>query len=165
VEKNVKDLITNRDKFNFKYLPAFAAYIMDNHLREYVTIGIRFAREEDLPIMKPLSKLTEGELVEKSLESNRQALNALVKGKVVDHIEKNLENYLNNNVGLVDKNEIDIADLTLIYFIRRKMFSYFLYGYTQNPSLQQSVTYEVDVYTSQEELLTLKAYLYLKEKK
>lgn len=164
MEKNVKDLITNREKFNFKYLPAFAAYIMDNHLKEYVTIGIRFAREEDLPIMKPLSKLSEAELVDKSLESNRQALNALVKGKVVDHIEKNLENYINNK-GLVDRNEIDIADLTLIYFIRRKMFSYFLYGYTQNPSLQQSITYEVDVYTSQEELLTLKAYLYLKGKK
>jgi hypothetical protein len=164
VEKSVKDLITNRDKFNFKYLPAFAAYIMDNHLREYVTIGIRFAREEDLPIMKPLSRLPEIDLVEKSLESNRQALKALVNGKVVNHIEKNLENYFNNNFGIVDKSEIDIADLTLIYFIRRKMFSYFLYGYTQNPSLQQSITYEVDVYTSQEELLTLKAYLYIKAK-
>ncbi|MES2567576.1 MAG: hypothetical protein V4565_11955 [Bacteroidota bacterium] len=165
MEKNVKDLITNREKFNFKYLPAFAAYIMDNHLKEYVTIGIRFGREEDLPVMKPLSKLSEEELVTRSIESNRQALNALVKGKVVDHIEKNLENYLNNKIDIVDKSEIDIADLTLIYFIRRKMFSYFLYGYTQNPSLQQSITYEVDVYTSQEELLTLKAFLYLKDKK
>lgn len=165
MEKNVKDLITNREKFNFKYLPAFAAYIMDNHLKEFVTIGIRFAREEDLPIMKPLSKLSEQELVEKSLESNRQSLNALIKGKVVDHIEKSLEKYLTNNSELVNTNEIDIADLTLIYFIRRKMFSYFLYGYTQNPSLQQSITFEVDVYTSQEELLTLKAYLQLKGKK
>ncbi len=138
---------------------------MDNHLKEYVTIGIRFGREEDLPVMKPLSKLSEEELVTRSIESNRQALNALVKGKVVDHIEKNLENYLNNKIDIVDKSEIDIADLTLIYFIRRKMFSYFLYGYTQNPSLQQSITYEVDVYTSQEELLTLKAFLYLKDKK
>lgn len=165
MEKNVKDLIYNREKFNFKYLPAFAAYIMDNHLKEYVTIGIRFAREEDLPIMKPLSKLSEQDLVEKSLESNRQSLNALIKGNVVDHIEKSLEKYLTNNSELVNTNEIDIADLTLIYFIRRKMFSYFLYGYTQNPSLQQSITYEVDVYTSQEELLTLKAYLQLKGKK
>ncbi len=165
MEKNIKDLIINREKFNFKYLPAFAAYILDNHFKEFVTIGIRFSREEDLPVMKPLAKLSEEELVNLSLDSNRKTLNALIKGKIVDYIENSLDRYINNKIGILDQFEIDVADLTLIYFIRRKMFSYFLYGYTQNPSLQQSIISEVDIYTSQEQLLTLKVFLNLKAKK
>lgn len=165
MEKNINDLITNREKFNFKYLPAFAAYILDNHFKEFVTIGIRFSREEDLPLMKPLAKFSEEELVNLSMDSNRLILNALIKGKIVEHIENVLDKYINNKIGHIDQLDMDVADLTMIYFLRRKMFSYFLYGYTQNASLQQSIIAEVDVYTSQEQLLTLKAFFHLQTKK
>ncbi len=60
---------------------------------------------------------------------------------------------------MIDKNEIVAEDLILAYHIRRKLFSYFLYGYTPNAVVQQLIISEVDVYTTQEELLTLKVYL------
>lgn len=157
--------VLNREVFNFKYLPQFADYLLKNKLEEFVTVGIRFAREVDLPMLKPLAKLPEKELVALSLESNKQILTALKNGTIADFIEMNISNWVDNKLGLIDKNEIAIEDLTLAFFIRRKLFSYFLYGYTQSAAVQQLIINEMDVYTSQEELISLKTYLQINKDK
>lgn len=153
----------NKKKFKFQYLPDYAAYLEQNKLEEFVTVGIRFAREEDLPMLKPLSKLSEKELVALSLESNRQILKALASGTITDFIEDNIRNWMSNKLQVIDRNEIAAEDLTLAYHIRRKLFSYFLYGYTQSAAIQQLIINEVDTYTSQEELISLKAYFAIQQ--
>ncbi|MBL8992993.1 MAG: hypothetical protein JNM63_06600 [Spirochaetia bacterium] len=59
---------------------------------------------------------------------------------------------------IIDKGEVAAEDLTLGYYLRRKVFSYFLYGYTQSAPMQQLIVNEVDDFTTQEELISLKAY-------
>jgi len=153
----------NKEQFIFKHLPDFASYILEKKINEFVTIGIRFCKEEKLPLMKSLAEFPEEELVKRSERSSRLILTALAENKIADHIEAHLENWVSNKLGLVDKNEIDMAELTTMYFIRRKQFSYFLYGYTQNVSVQQLIMNEVNVYTSTEERLALKVYMSLHE--
>ena len=145
--------------FNFKYLPDYADYILNKQLEEFVTVGIRFCRELDLPMLRPLAKMPEKELVKLSLESNRQILTALKEGRIAEQIEENLNNWVTNKLEIIDRFDVEAEDLTLAYHIRRKLFSYFLYGYTQNVSVQHLVFNEVDVYTSMEELISLKTYL------
>ncbi len=149
----------NKALFKFEYLPAYADYILRNKLEEFVLIGIRFSRELDLPMLKPLAKLSEKELVAISLESNRQILTDLVNGNIGNFIENNLNAWIENKLGIIDRKEIIAEDLVLAYYIRRKLFSYFLYGYTQSAPIQQLIINEVDFYTSQEELLSLKVYI------
>lgn len=156
IELNIK-----KEKFDYRYLPDFAKYILENHFEEFVKIGIRFCREEELPLMKPLAKLSEEELIKLSSDSNQQFLKCLSENKIIDFIKENLTKYLTNQIGVFDKSEVDIADLTLAFYIRRKLFAYFIYGYTTNASVQQSIIAEVNAFTSQEELLTLKAYMIL----
>jgi hypothetical protein len=154
------DLIkVDRTVFNFKYLPEYAEYILKNHLEEFVTISIRFSRELNLPLLKPLAKMPEKELVKLSIESNTRMLTAIKDGKIAEHIEENLNKWIENKLLIVDKFQIEAEDLTLGYHIRRKLFSYFLYGYTKSAPIQQSIFNEVDVYTSMEELVSLKAYM------
>jgi hypothetical protein len=149
--------------FKFKYLPDYAGYLLKNKLEEFVTVGIRFAREVDLPMLKPLAKIPEKQLVELSLESNKQILSALVNNTVGSFIQSNLNNWMDNKLGIIDKFEIVAEDLTLAYHIRRKLFSHFLYGYTKSAPIQQSIINEIDVYTSMEELISLKAFLRLQQ--
>jgi hypothetical protein len=163
----VEILTLNKHKFKFQYLPDYASYLLMNHLEEFVTVGIRFCREEELPMLKPLASIPEKELVRMSIESNEKILTGLINNNIAEYIELNLNNWLENKIGhehtggkkLLDKFEIVPEDLTLSYFIRRKLFSYFLYGYTQSAAIQQLLISEVDVYTSQEELASLKIYL------
>lgn len=151
--------------FKFKYLPEFAEYILMHHLTEYTTVNIRFCRELDLPLLKPLSKLSEEQLVELSLESSKQLLGKLSKNDVAEYIENNLRNWIDNKIGVIDRDDVVAEDLTLAFFLRRKTFAYFLYGYTKNVELQKSIIAEVDVYTTQEELITYNVYLKMQHEK
>ncbi|MDF3077865.1 MAG: hypothetical protein K0S09_1754 [Sphingobacteriaceae bacterium] len=149
----------DKSKFKFDYLPAYAEYLLKNKLEEFVLVNIRFCREVDLPMLKPLAKFSEQELVAISLESTTQMLQALADGQIADLIEINVNKWTDNKLEVIDKSEIAAEDLTLAYFIKRKTFSYFLYGYTSSAPIQQLVINDVDEYTTFEELISLKAYL------
>lgn len=159
------ELNINKENFQFEHLPKYAKYLLDNKLNEFVVVGIRFARELDLPMMKPLAKYKEEELIDMSLESNKLELNAYINNSIADYIEMNLKNWVDNKLGnrkdgkgIIDKSEIVAEDLTLAYYLKRKLFSYFLYGYTQNVAVKQSIINEIDKSTTYEELAALKVY-------
>ncbi len=158
------ELNINPALFKFKYLPDFAAYLLKNKVEEFVTVGIRFARQYDLPMMKPLSRISEKQLTQMSLDSNKEILQALAKNEITGFIEKNTQNWIQNKLGVIDQNEVTAEDLTMVYYIRRKTFANFLYTYSPNPAIHQMITEEVDTYTTQEEVINLKAYLYLHKK-
>jgi len=151
----------NPQHFNFKYLPAYAQFLLSAKLEDFVTVGIRFARQYDLPMMKPLARLSEKELTKRSLDSNNDMLNALCSGKAATHIEKNAKAWLDNKLEILDQHEVQAEDLTLAFYVRRKTFGHFLYQYSPNPAIHQLITEEVDAFTTQQELVNLKVYLHL----
>lgn len=155
----------DKQLFKFRYLPDYADYLLKNKLEEFVTIGIRFARELDLPMLKPLAKIPESELMKMSLESNKAILKALSENKVSELVELNINNWTSNNIQYLDKFEVEPEDLTLVYHIRRRLFSYFLYSYTESAPIQLSIVNEVDVYSSMEELISLRAYFLIQKEK
>jgi hypothetical protein len=70
------------EKFSFNYLHEYARFLLDNKLEEFVTVGIRFCREAELPLLKPLSKFSEDELVKLSMDTNRELLTAIAEKKI-----------------------------------------------------------------------------------
>ncbi|MGZ4033676.1 MAG: hypothetical protein ACXVPU_12810 [Bacteroidia bacterium] len=161
----MKEFKIDKTVFKFKYLQDYASFLLNNKLEEYVTVGIRFCREVDLPMLRPLAKLSEKELITLSLDSNKEILSALVNDSIADFIEKNINRWISNNLGIIDRYEIVPEDLTLAFFLRRKIFSHFLDSYTKNVVLQKLIIAEVDVYTTQEELISLKAYIGIQKEK
>jgi hypothetical protein len=161
----MNNYIVNRDIFKFKYLPDYADFILKNKLIEFVTVGIRFCREVDLPLLKPLSKFSEKELVELSIESNRQILQALSKNEIDLHIEENIKRWDDNKIGPINREDVSAEDLTLGFYLRRKIFAYFLDTYTKNVVEQKFIIGELDVYTSQEELISYHIYIKMQQEK
>lgn len=148
-----------KELFNLNYIPAFAGYILNTSLKEYVLVGIRFAREAELPLLKPLSKYNEEELVNLRLESDKRLLEALINNRVADHIEQNVSKWINNTLGTIDQKDIVAEDITLLLYVRRKTLAHFLDAYTKNLVLQKLILAELDSYTTQEELITYNVYL------
>ncbi|MDF2438262.1 MAG: hypothetical protein K0Q95_2638 [Bacteroidota bacterium] len=152
-------------KFKYQYLPDYARFLLNNKLEEFVLVGIRFARELDLPMMRPLSKIPENQLIELSQESNREILEGLASNNIVPLIKKNISNFVNNSIKdlqgntLIEKTDIVAEDIILAFHIRRKVFGFFLYAYTQNAVVHMLIANDVDSYTTQEHLLTTKAYI------
>jgi hypothetical protein len=151
--------------FKFSYLPDYANYLRANRLNEFVTVGIRFSREANIPILKPLSKFTEEELVKMGMESNKLMLEALAQSKIAEHIEEGAKKWINNTMGALDRDDITAEDLTLGFYIRRKIFTHFLDAYTKNVVLQKFIIAEVDIYTTQEELMAYNIYLKMQQLK
>lgn len=154
----MKEVVVNKDIFNFKYLPEFASFILRNRLEEFVTVGIRFCREVDLPILKPLSKFSEQELVNLSIESNKELLGYLAENKIAEHIERGAEKWRKNEMAYIDREDLMVEDLTLGFYLRRKILSYFLDAYTRNVVMQKFIIAELDIFTTQEELIAYQLY-------
>jgi hypothetical protein len=155
----------NDSTFKFQYLPDYAAFLLKNKLEEFSTVGIRFCREVDLPMLRPLAKMPEKELVAITIESNREILSALARNDIAPFIEKNIEKFITNQINdsrgrkLLDRTEVVAEDIILAFYVRRKLFSFFLHSYTQNAVVHMLIATEVDFYTTQEHLLTTKAFL------
>jgi len=151
--------------FRFQYLPDYSKFLLDHKLDEFVTVGIRFCREMNLPLLRPLSKLPEKQLAELSRNSYEELLTALSNNKAENIIERNIKNFLANRLNdkegnkIIDQGEIAAEDIILGSYIKRKLFSFFLYSYTQNTVIHTLVMSEVDQYTTQEHLMITKAYM------
>jgi hypothetical protein len=155
----------DKELFKFVYLPDYASFILKNILTEFITVGIRFSREADLPLLKPLGKLTEKELVELSMESHKEILKALSENKIGEYIEVHAKKWISNSIGIIDKDDIVAEDLTLVFYLRRKLFAHFLDQYTKNVVEQKYIIAELDFYTTHEELLSYNIYLKMQQEK
>jgi len=155
--------------FKFRYIPDFSNYILNQKLEEFVTVGIRFCREVDLPMMRSLARLSEKQLTELSLDSTREMLMALADNDVGPIIRRNINNFISNEIKdrdgktLLDQSEVLAEDIILIFYVRRKLFTFFLHGYTQNAVVHMLIAAELDFYTTQEQLLTTKAIIDLRK--
>lgn len=163
------DIKIDSIQFKFQYLPDFANFLLINKLEEFTQVGIRYCREVNLPMLKPLSHLTEQELIDISIDSNREILTALSSNNISPFIEKNIRTYLENHMvdkngkKLLDQSEVSAEDFILGFYLRRKIFAFFLYAYTQNTVIHTLITAELDHYTTQEQLLTSKAWMRLQK--
>lgn len=151
--------------FKFQYLPDFAKFLLKEKLDEFTLVGIRFCRELDLPMMRPLARMAEIDLIELSRDSNRQILTALTNNDIVPFIKKNIETFVTNNIKdlkgtkVLDKSEVVAADIILAFYIRRKTFCFFLHSYTQNAVVHMLISAELDSYTTRELLLTIESMI------
>jgi hypothetical protein len=151
--------------FRFTYLPDYAGYLLETRLDEFVRVGIRFSREADLPLLKSLAHLSEEQLVILSLDSNRRLLEALKRNDVGELIQENTNNWISDKIGIIQKGDIAAEDLTLAFYLRRKIFAHFLDAYTKNVFLQKFIIAELDQYTTQEELIAYNVYLKIQQEK
>jgi hypothetical protein len=155
----------NNAKFKFQYIPDYANFILKNKLEEFVTVGIRFCREADLPMMRPLEKIPESDLVAMSVDSNRELLEALSTNNIAPLIEKRLKIFINNEMvdkrgqKIIDRSEVIAEDIIVGTRLKRKMFTFFLQAYTQNAVVHTLIMDEMDEYTTHEQLLTSKAMI------
>lgn len=151
--------------FKFQYLPDYAKFLLENKLEEFVTVTIRFCREVELPMLKPLSKLSEQELVALSVQNTKELLESLSKNEIADFMQLRIDDFIANRIKdlsgkqLLNNTELVAEDIILGYYIRRKVFSFFLHSYTQNAVLHTLIISETDYWTSYEHLFTTKAFV------
>ncbi|HEX8576898.1 MAG TPA: PAS domain-containing protein [Flavobacterium sp.] len=159
------DFKINQAKFSMKVLPSYAAFLLANCLDKYVLTMIEYSRQEDLPLLRKLDKLTDGELLELGKVSHAEVLQALATETIHLQIQQNVSKWVANKLEVIDKDEVVAEDVTLSAFIKRKCLQSFIATYTDDFELQGLLREEIDHYTTQEELISYNIYLKLQQDK
>ncbi len=154
-----------KDKLHFSYLPDFADFLLKNHLEEFSSFSLASSYEEDIPLLKFFSSLSDKELQALSLNSQKELLEKLSQNKVHDYIELSIRRWTENQVPLIKQGDIVSEDLISVSFVRRKTFRWFLSRYTLNVEKFAQVMEEVDRFISLQEELSFDILFQMNQQK
>ncbi|MDF2438358.1 MAG: cph1 [Bacteroidota bacterium] len=148
-------------KFNFKYLPAYASYLLENKPREFTVQQLSVFRDLDIPLLKFFSHFSDEELIEQGIDGTIRFLKCFVENKAKEFIEESIKSWLQNQIPMISREDLSPADISLVSFARRKLLRDFLKYYTTDSHLSLAIMEEVDIFTSEQETITFKNLLEL----
>src|SRR4030095_16454768 len=107
------------EKFNFKYFPAYAQFLLDHKLEEFALKLLQLSREVNLPLLKLFQSYTEEQLIRLGVQNIKDSLTFFAANKRRELIEHSVKMWLNNEIPMISRDAIVADDITLISFIRR----------------------------------------------
>lgn len=141
------------------YLPAFAEYILQNRLDEFVKLQLQYSKEIHIPLMEYLKSLDEEKLFEFAKQGAEEFLTYLANNKAKQQIEESLKNWRANQLPLVKKNEIVAEDITSITYLRKKAFMQLAGDYCSNTEQVIDLVKEMDLFFMQSETGATNTYI------
>lgn len=128
-----------------KELPAFARFLLDNHLDELVREALRLSKEMEVPILRYLDK-TDEELIALSRPGYKDLLEAFIGGTTNDIITKTVAMWKSNQLPIIEKDQIVAEDISLVARVRQRTFRYFIPKYTNDAGKSLAIADEIDDY-------------------
>lgn len=153
-----------KDKLDLKYLPDYATFLLDNKLQEFTAEQLRLLKELDVPLLKFYSGLSDEELIERGIGRTRIFLESFKNNQAHALIDSSIKEWLANQIPLLSRDKLVAEDITLISFMRRKIFRDFLSFYTKDPGLCLKIMEEVDRFTVELDALCFRHLMGLQHK-
>lgn len=134
------------DQLNFRYLPAYAQYLLDHKLEDFTRTSLAISREVKIPLLKYFENIPEEELIKMSVQGTIEYLSFFAGNRVAEFIDTSMKRWIENQLPLVQNNEIVAQDISTVSFTRRKAFRHFLPAYTTDFELYNQILEEVDLF-------------------
>ncbi|MCW3072534.1 MAG: domain S-box-containing protein [Bacteroidetes bacterium] len=150
-----------KDDLQFNYLPAYAGFLLENKVKEFTAEQLRLLRELNLPLLRYYEGFSDEQLIEQGIDRSRGFLRCFKDNKVEQFIENAITEWLANQIPLISREKLLPEDITLISYMRRKIFRNFLPEYTNDATLSLQILEEVDAFTVKLETLSFKHLLEL----
>jgi PAS domain S-box-containing protein len=157
--------IKKTEKLKFKYLPAFAEYIKEQRLIDFIKIQLRYSKELKLPLLRFFEKMTEEQMIEISTPTTTEFLNSLINNTTKQHIEESQKRWLANQLPLIDKFEVVAEDITTVSYIKKKAFLTLLPEYTSILADAIAIITEIDLYNLEADTVSSTTYMNLLKEK
>lgn len=152
-------------KLEFKYLSSFAEFILNNELDEYVNLQLTYSMQENVPILKFLSHLTEDELFDLAKKSAIELLQSLIENTADQYIELNRKNYEENIIPYFENESVLSEDITSISLVRRKSFRKLLALYSNESEMHHNIMDELDQFLAASETASYNTMLNIHQEK
>ncbi len=119
----------------FSYLPAYATFLLENKMHDFVKQQILLSKEIKLPLLKYLENFSEEQLLALGLQTTEELLKSLAENKAAEYIKFSTERWLSNQLPSIAANQVVVDDILLLSLVRRKIFRHFISAYTTNIDL------------------------------
>src|SRR5438309_4330231 len=114
------DKTGNTDFMELHLLPAFAHFILEYHLDDYIKAQVAIARQMDIPMLREVLKLSDEAIITSGREGNRVYLSYLVENNYPRYIAESNERWLRDQLEFAGKYDVVADDITNGIFLRSK---------------------------------------------
>jgi len=138
---------------SFEYFKGYALFLLGSSLDELTRLDIERSKELQIPILKYFSKLSQDILFDISRNAIKDYLSSIATGNAIEFIRETNQQWKNDTMAGVSKNQVEAADITLIYNIRKFSLRKLLPKYTTDLDTAIKILDEIENYfTFQQEL-------------
>ncbi|RYZ60319.1 MAG: PAS domain S-box protein, partial [Chitinophagaceae bacterium] len=129
-------------------LPRYASFLLSQKLEEYCRYQYNLGLEMDIPLVKHLVALPEGERDKRIRENAAEFLSLLADNKAGEFINRTITRWRSNALLLVDSHVIEADDVSLVNYLRKKALQNYIVGYTQDPGEIMTLVSEIDYFSA-----------------
>jgi PAS domain S-box-containing protein len=132
--------------YSFKQLPAFARFILNNHLADFAAEQVSLSRSMKLPIMLSLSgRFTDEQITDIAIKSSTEYLGFIEENKGLEQIKESMAKWMQDQLEIVAKGDIAAPDITLLNYIRGQAFKKFIPFFTTVLETALLINSEIDL--------------------
>lgn len=143
----------------FSQLPAYARFIRENHLREYVEHQLKGARELDIPLLKIFGDMADELIIQAAMPGHIEFLVAAEENKLGQLLEESMRKWINDQLEVVGRDEIEARDITQVSYLRKTALVHFLSIYTTDIHIALAVIREIDTYQVEADTIATDTYI------
>ncbi len=140
-------------------LKAYAQFLLDNHLEEMTVLSIQRAKEIKLPLLALFTHYSDEELLAFSQQSVQKFLIDLTQGLAFESHVASLERWKKDLISEVPSSKVNARDLAFSSHIRKYALYKLLSQYTNDISVYQSITQEIECFYSEHQSSSLEAFM------
>jgi len=129
---------------HFKYLPDYAAFLLQERLNPFANRQIELFRELKLPIMQNTEQVPQKEMIDVGLEKVSKMLEMLAANNASEFVEESVQSWLSDSLKLISSDQVSTEDIMGLSYIRRTLFRDFLTDYTDDRMLALRIMQELD---------------------
>jgi PAS domain S-box-containing protein len=131
--------------YEYKHLPGFAQFILENHLNEFVQEQLDLSFRFNIPLVVSLrQRFSDSQLFELSKTSSVEYLTYLKDNQAYEQISLSTEKWINDQLEIIDKFQVTGQDITLISYVRQQAFRKFIPLYSSEVQQALQLSTEID---------------------
>src|SRR5678815_3490081 len=111
--------------YEYKHLPAYARFLLNNHIDEYAGEQIRLSRLLKLPVLESLlQRFSEEAMYRISAITSREYLEFIAANQGKEQIMMSVNRWMKHQHNFVGQSELAAKDITLLNYIRAVSYTH-----------------------------------------
>ncbi len=150
-------------RLHFKWLPDYARFLLQNRIPELAAEQYRLSNELNIPLLSYFTHFSTAQLLKFATQGLQTLMQGLSENQAVEYIEQSVQTWVNNKIPEISRNRISPEDISLLSFIRCKLFRDALPLYTQDQQLSLRLMEEVTALTSIQDTISTQVLLSIQQ--